>query len=903
MAAEAALKNGKRKRAQLPKAQAVPPPPKTAALKVPAAVDDEEEEEAEDSLEELDLGSFDDDDDGDMPFIDEGDDDEEEEEESEAAAGEEDEDDDEDGFDSDDIDNLTGSEADEDDAAEYDWDSDEEEERANKLAQLPSGSYNVEKTLSDMVTRASEKPSEDEPQPNVLGIDPIRAARSAKFNPFTSKPHPVNPDGSAKGQWTISEITGQPKRVYPPIEPGYDSDSSTEDQPNRIGNVPLEWYDDMPHIGYDINGRKVAKPATKDELDRFLSTVEDPTAWTSATDKSTGEDVQLTESELEIIKRLEMGGIPDANYDPYEDQIEWFTGKGMEEVMPMSGRPEPKRRFVPSKHEHKRIMKIVRAIRDGRITPGAPRPSEAKNKLSFYNIWTSDDQSRADHPMHMPAPKLPLPGHAESYNPPAEYLFTEEEKKAWEETEPEDRKTSFLPAKHDALRRVPGYRDFVKERFERCLDLYLAPRIRRKRLDIEHPDDLLPQLPAPRELKPFPITTSLQYVHPETAGRVRVLAPDPSGSWLLTGSEDGKVRMWDIGLGRCVATWDLFPGVKGVGENKERAPVYGLEWCPAKGVAIFAASTAGKITIVAPPQCILSTSSTGADRATHTTSFRHATAGQQVAAEASKAAGANGTAGQPQPPTRWTRPSDLERNQGVCAHILLSSASSATGPTPKQVTWHSKGDYFATVCPDSGSSSSVLVHQLSKHRSQAPFRRAAAKGASVQRVTFHPLKPHLFVATQRHVRIYDLGAQTLLKTLQPGLRWISDVSVHPGGSHVLVSSYDRKVAWIDLELSVQPHKVLRYHSRAVRAVQFHPRSARTFPLFASVGDDGQAQVFHATVYDDDFDVGKAPLIVPLKVLRGHEVKNGLGVLDCKWHPNQPWLFTAGADGVARLWTT
>ncbi|CAD6889373.1 unnamed protein product [Tilletia laevis] len=861
-----------------------------------------------DALQELDLGDLDDDDDDALPQIDDQDDDADEEEDDEDEEDGEEEEDDEEGFDSDDIDNLSGSSAEEGDAAEYDWDSDEEDARAEEIAKKPAGSYNIDKTLNAMVKRATAKPNEDEPQTNVLGIDAIRAARSAPFHPFAhTKPHAFNPDGSAKGEWKISAITGQPKRVYPEIQAGYDSDSSTEDQPNRIGNVPLEWYDDMPHIGYDIKGRKVARPATKDELDRFLSTVEDPTAWTSATDKSTGEEVQLSHAELDIIKRLEMGGIPDANYDPYEDQIEWFTGKGMEEVMPMSGRPEPKRRFVPSKHEHKRIMKIVRAIREGRITPGAPRPAAGSDKYSsYYNIWSSDDQMRADHPMHMPAPKLPLPGHAESYNPPAEYLFTEEEKKAWESAEAEDRKTSFVPAKYDAFRRVPGYRDFVQERFERCLDLYLAPRIRRKRMEIEHPDDLLPQLPSPRELKPFPITLGIMYVHPASAGRVRAIAPDPSGSWLLTGAEDGRVRMWDVGLGRCVGTWDLFPGVRGAGESKERAPVYGLDWCPTKGVAIFAASTAGKVTVIAPPQCILSTTSTGVDRATQTLSFKHATAGQQAAADANK--GANGSgAPSPTPPTRWTRPSDSERHQGVCTHILLSSASSATGPTPKQVVWHAKGDYFATVSPESGSSLSVLVHQLSKHRSQAPFRRAASKGASVQRVAFHPVKPHLFVATQRHVRLYDLGAQTLLKTLQPGLRWISDLSVHPGGLHLLVGSYDRKVCWFDLELSAQPYKVLRYHTRAVRAVSFHPRAGRTFPLFASVGDDGQAQVFHADVGRDgenEFaDLGKAPVIVPLKVLRGHEVVQGLGVLDAKWHPNQPWLFTSGADGTARLWTT
>jgi hypothetical protein len=35
----------------------------------------------------------------------------------------------------------------------------------------------------------------------------------------------------------------------------------------------------MPHIGYDIDGKKVFRPAQGDELDKFLSTVDDPSSW------------------------------------------------------------------------------------------------------------------------------------------------------------------------------------------------------------------------------------------------------------------------------------------------------------------------------------------------------------------------------------------------------------------------------------------------------------------------------------------------------------------------------------------------------------------------------------------------------------------------------------------------
>lgn len=47
----------------------------------------------------------------------------------------------------------------------------------------------------------------------------------------------------------------------------------------------------------------------------------------------------------------------------------------------------------------------------------------------FYMLWKSDDaaeEMRRIH-NHIPAPKRPLPGHAESYNPPEEYLFNEQE--------------------------------------------------------------------------------------------------------------------------------------------------------------------------------------------------------------------------------------------------------------------------------------------------------------------------------------------------------------------------------------------------------------------------------------------------------------------------------------------
>jgi len=50
------------------------------------------------------------------------------------------------------------------------------------------------------------------------------------------------------------------------------------------------------------------------------------------------------------------------------------------------------------------------------------------------------------------------------------------------------------------------------------------------------------------------------------------------------------------------------------------------------------------------------------------------------------------------------------------------------------------------------------------------------------------------------------------------------------------------------------------------------------------------------------DLMTNPLIVPVKILRGHKVVDYQGVLDVAFHPTQPWLFSAGADSEIHMYT-
>ena len=89
----------------------------------------------------------------------------------------------------------------------------------------------------------------------------------------------------------------------------------------------------------------------------------------------------------------------------------------------------------------------------------------------------------------------------------------------------------------------------------------------------------------------------------------------------------------------------------------------------------------------------------------------------------------------------------------------------------RQVTWHGRGDYFAAVLPE-GANRSVIVHQLSRRKSQFPFSKS--KGL-VQCVMFHPIRPVLFVAVSSTQRSPE-QTETLVENLA---RREASTAIHP----------------------------------------------------------------------------------------------------------------------------
>ena len=55
-----------------------------------------------------------------------------------------------------------------------------------------------------------------------------------------------------------------------------DLSSDDEKAGNTIGRVPLRWYEDQEHIGYDVSGNKIAKREKQDGMDAALAAKDDP---------------------------------------------------------------------------------------------------------------------------------------------------------------------------------------------------------------------------------------------------------------------------------------------------------------------------------------------------------------------------------------------------------------------------------------------------------------------------------------------------------------------------------------------------------------------------------------------------------------------------------------------------
>jgi len=598
-----------------------------------------------------------------------------------------------------------------DSSEELEFESDEE---GNYLGRKQSSSAEEDEESGDEEGEEEEEEEDDSED------------EKEEESPGTSKQKKSDDKPSSSGAATKKASTRELPKGDPSKPEYQDSDTSDEeDIRNTVGNIPMHWYDEYKHIGYDWDAKKIIKPPQGDQIDEFLRKIEDPDFWRTVKDPLTGQDVRLTDEDIALIKRIVSGRIPNKDHDEYEPWIEWFTSEV--EKMPIKNVPDHKRSFLPSVSEKKRVSRMVHALKMGwmKTTEEVQREKQAKRGPKFYMLWETDTSREHMRRIHDPvsAPKRDLPGHAESYNPPPEYLFDAKETKEWLKLkdEPHKRKLHFMPQKFKSLREVPAYSRYLRERFLRCLDLYLCPRAKRVKLNIDA-EYLIPKLPSPRDLQPFPTVESMVYRgHTDL---VRSVSVEPKGEYLVSGSDDKTVKsecypsyqylniliiptfaVWEIATGRCIRTIETDEVVRCVA------------WCPNPKLSIIAVATGYRLLLVNPK--------VGDKVLVKKTDDLLAEAPPQDVLESERIKTA----------VQWSNAEAEEQEKGV--RVVITHFKPI-----RQVTWHGRGDYLATVMPE-GANRSALIHQLSKRRSQIPFSKS--KGL-IQFVLFHPVKPCFFVA-------------------------------------------------------------------------------------------------------------------------------------------------------------
>ncbi|KAM0906589.1 hypothetical protein ACQ4PT_016717 [Festuca glaucescens] len=296
-------------------------------------------------------------------------------------------------------------------------------------------------------------------------------------------------DDSGEGSGLDSDSGLEDEQEDADAAAGGESNSSEDEAGprNTVGDVPLGWYKDEEHIGYDIDGRKIKKRARLGSMEAYLKNADSDTNWC--------------------------------------------------------------------------VVKLVRAIRKGWIKFDKP-----KDEANYYLLW-GDDTDTADNKRqglsYIPAPKPNLPGHEESYNPSVEYVPTQEEIDSYQLMYEEDR-PKFIPRRFESLRRVPAYEKALREGFDRCLDLYLCPRTRKKRINID-PESLKPKLPSKKDLRPCPKTCYLEFKG--HSGPVRSLSVEGTGQWIASGSSDGTIRVWEVETGRCLKVFNVGTDVHRISWN------------------------------------------------------------------------------------------------------------------------------------------------------------------------------------------------------------------------------------------------------------------------------------------------------------------------------------------------
>ena len=626
------------------------------------------------------------------------------------------------------------------------------------------------------------------------------------------------------------------------IETGSSDDSSDEEVLVRTGDVPENWYDGYEHVGYDINSKKVIKNDQEDEIEKFIKKANDKNWWREIYDSKNNSSVYLSDKDLEIINRIRKGKFANKKVgeeDYFEDDLPY-------QIHPLSNHLPSKKNFYFSKNEQKTINRLVYLYKNGLMPMEKPKKQE--NKL--FDIWEYENE--ADLTAYRPgfgftAPKRELPDNEESYN------NTED--------------------KEGILRRIPRYDNLIEEELERCCDLFLSARTIKKKLDLKE-NEILPDLPKPEELKPFPTKECIVYKGHESS--IRALCCDPNGNVLISADNGNFVFFWDIPTAKIITKFDLKEKVRNIKINKF---LHLVVICTVTHIFFILPRYLEKKYKNEVNDIIKNKIYPKIEENSIKNKNNEEKKKEETEEEKNRTINNSFV---------WKIPkkNSKKEKQGILFYMKWTQG------IIKDIVWHNKGDYFGTISKNMQGKTQVFIHSLTKMTHQLPISHI--KG-NANCISFHPNKPLFIVATNSNIFMYNLQKQELIRKFISNLNTIHRISLHKNGNDLIAGDKSGKVAWFQLELSSKPFKLMDYHQDKIKAIDYN----NNYPLFLSCSRNGKLLVYHGKVYDEELI---DPLIVPLKVLKTNNTEGSNSFTCACFHPKQIWIFSGGEDGKIRLWS-
>ena len=430
----------------------------------------------------------------------------------------------------------------------------------------------------------------------------------------------------------------------------------------------------------------------------------------------------------------------------------------------------------------------------------------------------------------------------------------------------------------------------IRDQFDRLLHLYLAPRVKKHRVDMD-PDALLNKVTNLEDMKPFPTRVSMTV---RAIGPVNAIDVSKDDGTVAMASNDDRVGLVDSRTGR------VFSEVRIKTDQSSDEFILNLEFV--RKSLILVTTNRRLIFLVYRQDKHSFSESLELVEFLRATSENFKEEKQHLIQDEDEDIVYE--SGLKRAPETGAEKEKFTKSYDKAEFLFKTYWKTRRGLQVvleiqfrefiKHCFIHKTRLFVSVVLQNRDGNRRISVLNLKQSTQTSLKVRTKTK---IEKTLFHPTKPHLLLITRIHVFVFDLKNQEVSKKLLSGCKFLTCGAIHPSGDHVILGSADRKLVWFDLDGGDKPYKKMKVHDQTMSSVAFHP-NYKHFPLMVSTSHDCKAVVQFAKIDPQNLDDA---MVVPLKSLRGHVKTDALGITCARFCHLKHWLVTGGQDRFLQFW--